>query len=225
MLEIRKKDRSKVFGRSSNMRRRLFFVLAIGALASTMFGLAAEAQERPRVAVLEFENKAGNQWWYSHGGEAAQDIFVTELVKSGRYRVVERAQLQALLAEQNLSLAGDVDAASAVQAGRLLGVKYFITGALTEYGSTDSGASSGGIGGLPSFGVGKKKFTAAFNARAIDTETGEIVWADEGRGEESNFRVRVRGTGGGVDQDSSMFDKVLKPIVQELAASLARASL
>jgi curli biogenesis system outer membrane secretion channel CsgG len=63
------------------------------------------------------------------------------------------------------------------------------------------------------------------NARLIETETGEIVWADEGRGEEGNSRVRVGGFGGGVDNDERMFDKVLKPVIQQLVASLKSADI
>jgi curli biogenesis system outer membrane secretion channel CsgG len=62
------------------------------------------------------------------------------------------------------------------------------------------------------------------NARLIDTSTGEIVWADEGRAEEASIKVSVRGIGGGVD-DERMFDKVLKPVIQQLAASIKSADL
>ncbi|HVS14428.1 MAG TPA: CsgG/HfaB family protein [Thermoanaerobaculia bacterium] len=185
------------------------------------------AQEKPRIAVLEFEAKADNQWyqwWRGGGASAAQDVFVTELVKSGKFRVVERSQLQALLAEQNLSLSGAVDGATAVQAGRLLGVRYLLTGAITEYGTSTAGANTRGIGGLPSVRVGRKKFAAALNARLIDTESGEIVWADEGREETKSGNVNVGGFGGGVDDDA-MFDRVLKPVVQHLVASLKAADL
>ena len=50
-------------------------------------------------------------------------------------------------------------------------------------------------------------------------ETGEIIWADEGREETKSVKVRVGGFGGGVEDDA-MFDRVLKPVVQQLVASL-----
>ncbi len=77
---------------------------------------SAATSDKPRIAVLEFKNKADNQWWYNGGAEAAQDVFVTELVKSGKFRVVEREQLEALMQEKNLTLSGDVDPKTAVQA-------------------------------------------------------------------------------------------------------------
>jgi curli biogenesis system outer membrane secretion channel CsgG len=185
------------------------------------------AQDKPRIAVLEFEAKADNQWyqwWRSGGASAAQDVFVTELVKSGKFRVIERARLDALLAEKNLALSGSVDTSTAVQAGRLIGVEYILTGAITEYGTSTSGANTRGIGGLPSVRVGRKKFSTAMNASLIATETGEIVWADEGREETNSAKVNVGGFGGGVEDDA-MFDRVLKPVVQQLVASLKAADL
>jgi curli biogenesis system outer membrane secretion channel CsgG len=209
------------------MKRLSLFVLsalALCAVATPVASHAAEKSTKPRIAVLEFKNKADNQWWYHGGAEAAQDVFVTELVKSGKFRVVEREQLEALMREKNLTLSGDVDPSSAVRIGKLLGVNYILTGAVTEYGTTDKGAHGSGLRGLPGFSAGKRSFVAALNARLIDTSTGEIVWADEGREEESSVKVSVGGFGGGVD-DNSMFDKVLKPVIQKLTASLKAADL
>jgi curli biogenesis system outer membrane secretion channel CsgG len=190
----------------------LLAVLAAPALTS------AAGSDKPRIAVLEFKNKADNQWWYRGGAEAAQDVFVTELVKSGKFRVIEREQLQALMQEKNLSLSGDIDPQTAIRAGKLLGLNYLLTGAITEYGNTDV---SGGARGVY---AGKRKFVAAMNARLIDTETGEILWADEARAEEASIKVSVFGAGGGVD-DERMFDKVMKPVIQQLTASLKAADL
>src|SRR5215217_2888111 len=131
----------------------------------------AASSDKPRIAVLEFKNKADNQWWYRGGAEAAQDVFVTELVKSGKFRVVEREQLEALMKEKGLTLSGDVDPKTAIRVGKLLGVNYLLTGAVTEYGNTNVGGGGGGVF------AGKKKFVAALNARIIDTSTGEIAWA------------------------------------------------
>jgi len=192
---------------------------------SSSFVLAKDVKStKPRIAVLEFKNKANNQWWYSHGAEAAQDVFVTELVKSGKFRVVEREQLAALMQEKGLTLSGDVDPSTAVRIGKLLGVNYLLTGAVTEYGATTREGHGSGFRGIPGFSAGKKDFVAALNARLIDTSTGEIVWASEARKTESSIKVDVGGFGGGSD-DERMFDKVMKPCIQELTASLKAADL
>jgi curli biogenesis system outer membrane secretion channel CsgG len=202
--------------------------LAICAvLALAMSGTLVRAQapsSKPRVAVIEFENKADNQWWRSTGAQAAQDIFVTELVKSRKFVVIEREKINSIMQEKGLTLGGDIDPKTAMRIGKLLGLNYLLTGAVTEYGSSNTGAHGPGMGNLPSFGVRKTVFVAALNARLINVSTGEIVWADEARKEESNSSVSVGGFGGGV-HDDRMFDKVLKPCIQQLVASLKSADL
>jgi curli biogenesis system outer membrane secretion channel CsgG len=176
----------------------------------------AASGEKPRIAVLEFKNKADNQWWYHGGAAAAQDVFVTELVKSGKFRVVDREQLEAMMQEKHLTQSGDIDPKTAMKLGKLLGVNYLLTGAVTEYGNTDVHGGGGGVS------AGKRKFVAALNARLINASTGEVLWADEASQEESSIKVSVFGFGGGVD-DNRMFDKVMKPCVQMLVASLKAA--
>ncbi|HVR08945.1 MAG TPA: hypothetical protein VMW75_12925, partial [Thermoanaerobaculia bacterium] len=64
------------------MKRVLTLVLCAAlALVLTASLLAAEggSSGKPRIAVLEFSNKANNQWWFQNGAAAAQDVFVTEL--------------------------------------------------------------------------------------------------------------------------------------------------
>ncbi len=202
--------------------KKLLTVVVLTALLVPAIAMAAG--DKPRIAVLQFENKAEKSWWYSRGGAAAQDIFVTELVKSGKFRVIDRERLDALMRENNLSSSGAIDPSTATKFGKLLGVQYFLTGAVTEYGSTSAGARAPSVGGLPSFSMKRKKFSAAMNARIIDTTTGEILWADESRKEEKASKVFVGGAGGGVDNDA-LFDKVLKPVIQELVASIKAADL
>lgn len=208
--------------------KRVLSLILCAALALTLTASLMAAQGgssgKPRIAVLEFANKANNQWWFQNGALAAQDVFVTELVKSRKFVVIEREKINSIMQEKGLTLAGDIDAKTAMQIGKLLGVNYMLTGALTEYGNTDTGAHGPGVGNLPSFGVHKRTFVAALNARVFNVSTGEIVWADEARKEESSSSVSVGGFGGGV-HDDRMFDKVLKPIIQELVASLKSSDL
>ncbi len=205
--------------------KRMTAIVTGAAIALASFAAVGHAADKPRIAVLEFKNKADNQYWWHGGAEAIQDVFVTELVKSGKFRVIDREQLAALMQEKNLSIGGDIDPSSAIKAGKLLGCQYFLTGAITEYGATDTSAHGRSVGGLPGFSGGKKTFVAAANARLIDTTTGEIVWADEARGEDAKFKLSIGGFGGGVDNDQRMFDKVMKPIVQQLAASIKAADI
>jgi curli biogenesis system outer membrane secretion channel CsgG len=182
---------------------------------------------KPRVAILEFKNKASHYTWtWYEAGRGAQDMLVTELVKSGKYRVIEREQLQAIMQEKHLSVSGDIDPKTAIQFGKMLGVEYLIAGSVTELGVTDRGASvpGGFLRGLPSVNVRSQKAEAALDARAFSTSTGEIVWADTARDEKSDASVYVAGAGGGAS-DHGKVDKLMRPVVQKLAASFAKANL
>jgi curli biogenesis system outer membrane secretion channel CsgG len=182
---------------------------------------------KPRVAVLEFKNKASHYTWtWYEAGRGAQDMLVTELVKSGKYRVIEREQLAAIMKEKGLSLSGDIDPRTAVKFGKMLGVEYLIAGAVTQLGTTDRGASVPGglLRGLPSVNVRSQKAEAAVDARAFSTTTGEIVWADSAKDETSDASVFVAGAGGGAS-DHGKVDKILRPVVQKLAVSFGKADV
>jgi curli biogenesis system outer membrane secretion channel CsgG len=204
------------------------FVSAVFLLTLFSASSAFAQGAKPRVAVLEFKNKASNYTWtWYEAGRGAQDMLVTELVKTGKYRVIEREQLAAIMREKNLSLSGDIDPRTAVQIGKMLGVEYLIAGAVTELGTTDRGASvPGGLGrfGVPSVSVHSQKAEAALDARAFSTSTGEIVWADTARDETSDASVYVAGAGGGAS-DHGKVDKIMRPVVQKLAASFAKADV
>jgi hypothetical protein len=55
-------------------------------MTALCFALAARAQEaekaKPKLAVLPFQNKTTNPYWWHGGAEAAQDVFVTELMSA-----------------------------------------------------------------------------------------------------------------------------------------------
>ncbi len=201
------------------MKKSLVVALGLFAVASSAAALAA----KPRVAVIEFKDKTQHYDWY-RAGQAAQDMLVTELAKSGKYRVIEREQLAAIMQEKNLSLSGDIDPKTAVKAGKLLGVEYIITGALTELGVANRGVRVPSLFGNPSVNVGSQKMDASIDARMINTTTGEIVWADTAKETTSDASVYVAGAGGGVD-DKRKLDRVLRPVVVKLVDSMGKASI
>jgi len=114
--------------------------------------------------------------------------------------------------EKHLSLSGDIDPKTAIQFGKLLGVEYLVTGAVTELGATDRNAHVPGglLRGLPSVNVRSQKMEAALDARAFSTSTGEIVWADTARDELSDSSVYVAGAGGGASDASGVVGKIAK---------------
>ena len=210
---------------SSFLRTLLLPAVAVLGAAAP---LAAADAVKPRVAVLEFKNKTeGYIWAWYRAGQAAQDMLVTEIVRKGTFRVMEREQLAAIMEEKNLTLSGDIDPKTAVKIGKMIGVEYLIAGAVTELGVADRDVNvpSGLFGRrLPSVNVRSQKMDAAVDARAFSTSTGEIVWADSASESTSDSSVYVAGAGGGVE-DHRKLDRLLRPVVVKLAESLSQTKL
>lgn len=185
-----------------------------------LFGLLAfSAIAQPKLAVLEFTNKANNQWWAHGGGEQTQDTFITEMVGTKKFKVIDRESLEEILQERNVTLSGELNEANAIKIGKLLGVNYLLTGTVTKYGAEDQGGKP--TGGL---NAGKRKFVATFKTQLINTSTGKTVWSREESGETTSIKVSVGGFGGGVDHNR-MFDSVMKPTIQKAIANLKAADL
>ena len=91
--------------------------------------LAAQTDRRPVVVVFSFDNNSiGDRAEYEGLTTGIQDLLITDLASSSRVRIVDRARIAEVLREQDLIKAGQVDPASAVQIGHLLGAQYAITG-------------------------------------------------------------------------------------------------
>jgi TolB-like protein len=107
--------------------------------------------ERLSIAVLPFESKGiGGEL----GGMDLLDKLITAFVNINRFKVIERAQLEKILAEQKLGISGIVDASTAAQIGKGIGVDAVLVGSVT-----------------------RAQNAVSVDARLIDTETAAIITA------------------------------------------------
>ena len=116
-------------------------------------------------------------------------MMTTALIESDRFIVLERANVNQVLAEQELKSAGLTTGEAAPDTGGLVGVQLMMYGSVTEFGLDESGGGfSVGVGGLggrrSGVGVGASpqwtKGKVTMDIRVVDTTTGEVV---------ENFRV------------------------------------
>ncbi len=129
---------------------RLFAATLLFSAAS----LAAQADRRPVVVVFTFDNNSiGDKADYEGLTTGIQDLLITDLASSSKFRVVDRSRIAEVLREQDFIKAGQVDGASAVRIGHLLGAQYAITGGFM----TD------------------KSGNALLTSRTIDIETSQIA--------------------------------------------------
>jgi len=204
------------------------------ALISSLFSSAIYAQQgdpqkrlKKRVAVFLFEDKTDHQWHWWTGqpvGEGMAEMLTTELVKSGKYRVIERQAIEKIMQEQNLGMSGAVTAQSAAKVGQLLGVELAIFGAVTEFGHKK------GEGGVnlkqKGFGIGvqSSSATVGIDVRFVNTNTGEIIAAENVRKEETKRGLGVTTEkvdfGSKNEFDESVVGKAARKAVEEIMKKL-----
>jgi curli biogenesis system outer membrane secretion channel CsgG len=204
------------------MTRKVHLAILLCALA-----LGAQAQQKKRVAVMNFDYGAVQSGVAAifgtnqDVGKGIADMLVDRLVSDGVYSVIERNQLDKIIAEQNFSNSDRADPSSAAKIGRILGVDAIIIGSITTFGRDDKSTSVGGgaLGGLTSrYGFGgvrksKDKAVVQITGRMINTSTAEILASASARGESSRSGTGLLGTGGsdagaagaGLDMRSSNF--------------------
>jgi len=130
------------------------------------------------IAVLAFDNETdkGNEKF----GSAIADMLISLLVRSGRFVVVERDELQHVLHEQALGQTGVITEETAVQAGQLLGVKALIIGKVLEL-EEETGSHKFGDNQDDndwSFALKTTVGHVRYSYRVVNTTTGEILASD-----------------------------------------------
>jgi curli biogenesis system outer membrane secretion channel CsgG len=95
-----------------------------------------EAQAKPVIAVLYFDNNSigKDRADFDGVGKGIADMLITDMASNPNVRLVDRAQVQALLTEQNLTKQGSIDPQTAVRLGKIIGAQYMITGGFMSDG-------------------------------------------------------------------------------------------
>ena len=147
-----------------------------------------------RIGVVEFENKSA----YGQGrlGGAASDILVTELVKSGKFIVVERDRMNKILDEQKLQSQGMTDPQTAAKVGQILGLEAIVVGSVSQFGVKKEGSD---------YLLTQSKRQVAdvtVDIRLIDVQSGQVILADSGKGMAKSTKASFLGMGtkGGYDE-------------------------
>ena len=157
---------------------------------------------RSRVAVLPVDNtsSASSFQVVARDGESVTwetedanlvpvngiEAIVTDVMnRTGRFRLVERHALHAVLREQDLVTSERVSKPSGAQTGNVLGAKYLVQVVVTDYEANVSEKKGGGLGGLVSdrlpavigaIGVKSGAGRVGMNFRLIEAETSEVVY-------------------------------------------------
>ena len=113
--------------------------------------LVASAQESklPMVAVLPFTSRVLD----SSAIDGLTSAMNSELINTGKFRVMERSQMDGILKEQGFQQSGACDGSEcAVEVGKLLSVDQMVLGTIAKVGNTYS-----------------------LSARLVNVQTGEVI--------------------------------------------------
>lgn len=167
-----------------------------------------------RVGIVDFVNKTS----YGAGrlGTSASDILTTELFKTGAFILIERAQLKQVLGEQALAQTGAVNPETAAKAGKVLGLNALVTGSISQFGVSTGGAD---------YGVYKQKIQTAkctVDVRVVDASTGQLLFAESGKGEFEKKAQEVLGLGTRAGYDETLGQEALRSAITKFMDNLVQ---
>jgi curli biogenesis system outer membrane secretion channel CsgG len=163
-----------------------------------------------KVAIARFtdETKNSNSIFvnksFDNIGKQAADILSARLTNSGQFLMFERDDLDKIKSEQALN-----GVTSSV-----VGADYLIVGSISEFGRKTT--SETGI-----FSRNKiQQAVATVNVRLIDTNTGQIIFSEEGSGEARAEANTTFGVGERAAFDSTLNDKAISAAISKVVSDL-----
>ena len=170
--------------RSRWIAAHLSLVLVASGAGRALSAQGRGQDTRPGIAVMPFDN-SGSYGQDKENFDALQKgiagMLVSELAANPAARVVERAEIQKLLEEQNLGATGRVDPQTAAKVGKLVGARYVITGAFIDF-----------------YGDFR------LDARIVNVETSEIVKVESDRMQRDHLFDIIRNVAARLMKDTNL---------------------
>lgn len=165
-----------------------------------------------KLMIGNFQNRSSYQSGLFSGnvdrlGSQAKTLLITHLQQTGRFVVLDRANMNSIAAEQKLA---GVD-------GKLTAAQYIVTGDVTEFGRKTTGDQQ--LFGI--LGAGKTQTAyAKVSLNIVDVSNSEVVFSAQGAGEYALSNREVAGFGGTAGYDSTLNGKVLNLAITEAVERL-----
>ena len=131
-----------------------------------------------KIAVFPLENLSQDQ----QAGERVRKIVVSEILAAGVLDVVEPAQVNQALAQQQIQNITGVSAKQIADLGKTLGVQAFVVGSVDTYERVNVG--------------GGTFAEVAITLRALDVSSGSVVWSTSKSAGGAGVVGRLFGFGG-----------------------------
>ena len=197
----------------------------------TPSALAVASTQKRVLALNEFEwatVKSATQEVFKTNvdiGKGIRALLTNRLHQAAKIRIVERANLQKLLGEQDFSQSNRVKKGTGARVGQVIGADAYLLGDIVAFGRDDrdkrvkvgSVVPGAGVFGGIRLGKNTAKASVVIAYRIVDAETSEIIAAGEARGESKReskglggmFGVGGGAGGAGVDMTSSNFAETI----------------
>ena len=133
------------------------------------------------------------------------DILSAKLASSNKFILLERQDLDKVITEVQYSNN---------ESYQKIGADYLIVGSITEFGRKN-------VGGVGVFSRSKTQTVqAGVSVRLIDVSTGQIIYAEEAKGEAETTNKTVMGLGKQTDFDATLSDKAISAAISKLVENI-----
>lgn len=163
-----------------------------------------------KVAIARFTNETryGQSFFIDKNndkiGKQAMDILSAKLFQSGKFIMLERADLSKIEDELKIGNLAKLDNSA----------DYIILGSITEFGRKNT--SEVGIFSR----VKKQEAFAKVNIRIVDVSTGLIIYSEEGKGIVHTVDGTVMGVGGKAGYNGQLNDKAIDAAISDLTSNI-----
>jgi len=191
------------------MRRflKLFLFSFLGFLCVVPLYAQGDKTIKRKVAIGRFSNETQ----YSKGlfydkendpmRKQALDILSSKLASSGKFILLEREDLDVLVAESGSEM-------------NKIGADYIILGSITEYGRKAEGEQK-------VFSSTKTQTVeAGVSIRLVEASTGLIIYSDEAKGFAETTAKQTMGLGGTAGFDATLSDKAISAALSQLVENI-----
>lgn len=172
---------------------KILMALMTGIIFMMNFSIssAANIMDYPRVAVMQFGNKAiTSSGLREFDFDSASEYAIYQLAASGWFDLIDYEQLNAIAKMHNINNSGMVDPATVVQMGKFAGAQFMVVGNITGL-TTKVGGLEYEHGRKAGLNVKNRTVIANVAMRIVDIETGRIAVAGLGKGESSSANVEI----------------------------------
>ncbi|MGN1211041.1 MAG: CsgG/HfaB family protein [Candidatus Cryptobacteroides sp.] len=186
---------------------KIIFLISMAILSAMPLFAQGDKTIKRKVAIGRFSNETqyAKGLFYDKDNDPmrkqALDILSSKLASSGKFILLEREDLDVLVAESGSAL-------------NKIGADYIILGSITEYGRKAEGEQK-------VFSSTKTQTVeAGVSIRLVEASTGLIIYSDEAKGFAETTSKTTLGIGGTAGFDATLSDKAISAALSQLVENI-----